>query len=50
MPEYPRKQKATADEEDEDKNKNKRKGPLVPNVEESSPKGSTFRKVSKKLQ
>jgi hypothetical protein len=31
------------------KNKNKRKGPLVPNVEESSPKGSTFRKVSKKL-
>ena len=31
------------------KNKNKRKGKLVPNVEESSPKGKTFRKVSKKI-
>jgi hypothetical protein len=31
------------------KNKNKRKGPLVPNVEETTPKGSTFRKVSKKI-
>ena len=31
------------------KNKNKRKGPLVPKVEETVPKGKTFRKVSKKL-
>jgi hypothetical protein len=41
--------KTNYNKESSKKKKNKRKGPLVPKVEETTPKGSTFRKVSKKI-
>ena len=42
-------EKTNYNKESSKKKKNKRKGPLVPKVEETVPKGSTFRKVSKKI-
>ena len=42
-------EKTNYNKESSKKKKNKRKGPLVPKVEETTPKGSTFRKVSKKI-